>query len=49
MYQYGEEALEQLLSRMCRYSLLPEIMVETICFNVEVWIDNFLKKEYSLA
>ena len=49
MYQYGEEALERLLSRMCRYSLLPEIMVETICFNVEVGIDNFLKKEYSLA
>ena len=43
------EGLGALLSRVSCYGIIPEIMLEAIDTNVEVWIENYLKKELSSA
>ena len=46
-YRYGEETAAGLASRMAKVELIPEILVDEIAANLRIWIENYIKSEFS--
>lgn len=46
-FLYGGETCSQLASRMAAMDLIPEILLDGIAGNLNIWFDNFIKTEFS--
>jgi hypothetical protein len=46
-YRYGEETAAVLANSMTKMDLIPEILVDEIAANLRIWIENYIKSEFS--
>lgn len=46
-YVYGVDRIESFVSVLVRMGVIPELMIEGVCSNMDTWIHKFLIKEFS--
>ena len=46
-YRHGEETAAVLANSMTKMDLIPEILVDEIAANLRIWIENYIKSEFS--
>ena len=46
MFHYGEETINSVVCELSKLNLIPEIMVEVVSENIQIWFDNFIKATF---
>ena len=46
LFHYGEETINSVVCELSKLNLIPEIMVEVVSENIQIWFDNFIKATF---